>query len=196
MARVDLHVHTSASFDCRVEPERVAARCQKLGLGPVFVTDHNTIEGALRIGCVAGEEVMTQQGELIGLFLSEAVPPGLTAAEAVARIKAQGGLVYLEHPCDRYRRHLSEEAIESLRGEIDIVEVWNGRSDHGINPQAEQLRVLLGAAAGAGSDAHQLADIGSVYVEMEDFEGAQDFLAKLRRGKIHRRGLRDKLRRP
>ena len=67
---------------------------------------------------------------------------------------------------------------------------------------AEALLRRLGQAgvpaqyAGAGSDAHQLADIGSVYVEMEDFEGAQDFLAKLRRGKIHRRGLRDKLRRP
>ncbi len=142
---------------------------------------------------------MTEDGELIGLFLSEAVPPGLSSSEAVARIKAQGGLVYLEHPYDSFRRRLREEAIESLAGQIDIVEVWNGRSDREINRRAEQLRDVLGAAGGAGSDAHSVGEIGSVYVEMEDFAGAQDFLAKLRSGEIRSRSSRlrlPKLRRP
>jgi predicted metal-dependent phosphoesterase TrpH len=202
--KVDLHVHSSASFDCSVEPALVAGRCRELGLASLFLTDHNTIEGALGLRgqgreVVICEEVMTTSGELIGLFLTEVVPAGLPAAEAAGRIKAQGGLVYLEHPYDPHRRHLSEEAIEEIADMIDIVEVWNGRSDERINTRAAQLCDLLGAAPGAGSDAHLLKDIGAVYVELEGFVGAQDFLAKLRSGKIvaRRPGFHlPKLRRP
>ena len=180
-------------------------RCRRLGLAPVFLTDHNTIEGAVQLlasqqfAVVVGEEVMTRDGELVGLFLTEVVPQGLSVKEAAARIKAQGGLVYLEHPYDANRRHPSEEGIEEVADMIDIVEVWNGRSDDRINTRAAQLCDLLGAAPGAGSDAHSLKEIGAVYVELEGFAGAQDFLAKLRAGRIvgRRSGLHlPKLRRP
>ena len=127
---------------------------------------------------------MTSAGELIGLFLESPVPSGLRPRDAAQEIKAQGGLVYLEHPYDRFRPHLSQDGIETLSDLIDIVEVFNGRSDEEANRQAGDLREILDAAPGAGSDAHSLRDIGSVYVEMEDFGGAQDFLAKLRRSKI------------
>jgi predicted metal-dependent phosphoesterase TrpH len=193
LIRVDLHLHSSASADCHVEPEQVAARCRRLGLSPVFLTDHNSIEGATRLQAmpgqrvVAGEEIMTSDGELIGLFLSRPIPKGLTPIETAREIKDQGGLVYLEHPYDPFRRHLVEEAIEAVADFIDIVEVFNGRSDEKSNRLAEDLRQTLGAAAGAGSDAHSLAELGSVYVEMEDFEGAQDFLVKLRRSRIVKR---------
>ena len=190
MIRVDLHVHSSASFDCKSEPEHVAARCRRLGLAPVFLTDHDTIDGAVHLqelgigGVVVGEEVMTSEGELIGLFLARPVRSGLAPTEAAVEIKGQGGLVYLEHPYDRHRRHLSEAGLEAVADLIDIVEVFNGRSDEKANRLAEDLRGALGAAPGAGSDAHSLREIGSVYVEMEEFEGAEDFLAKLRRSKI------------
>jgi predicted metal-dependent phosphoesterase TrpH len=189
LIRVDLHVHSSASFDCKIEPERVAARCRQLGLSPVFLTDHDTIDGALKLRAagvrvVVGEEIVTTEGELIGLFLTERVPTGLSSKDAVGRIKAQGGLVYLEHPYDSSRRHLTEEAIEKLADVIDIVEVFNGRSDETANRRARDLCETLGAAPGAGSDAHTLGEIGSVYVEMEDFKGASDFLSNLRGSRI------------
>jgi predicted metal-dependent phosphoesterase TrpH len=189
LIRVDLHVHSSASFDCKIEPERVAARCRQLGLSPVFLTDHDTIDGALKVRAagvrvVVGEEIATAEGELIGLFLSERIPAGLSSREAVVRIKAQGGLVYLEHPYDSFRRHLSEEAIEKLADMIDIVEVLNGRSDFETNRRARDLCETLGAAPGGGSDAHTLGEIGSVYVEMEEFKGASDFLSNLSGSRI------------
>jgi predicted metal-dependent phosphoesterase TrpH len=167
----------------------VAEVCRKLGLSPVFLTDHNTIAGALKlqaagIPAIASEEVMTTDGEIIGLFLAEQIPAGLSPKEAVRRIKAQGGLIYLEHPYDASRRHLTEEAIENLADQIDIVEVFNGRSDERANRRAAELCSTLGAAPGAGSDAHTLGEVGSVYVEMENFEGASDFLASLRNSKI------------
>jgi predicted metal-dependent phosphoesterase TrpH len=93
-------------------------------------------------------------------------------------------LIYLEHPYDASRRHLTEEAIENLADQIDIVEVFNGRSDERANRRAAELCSTLGAAPGAGSDAHTLGEVGSVYVEMENFDGASDFLASLRNSKI------------
>jgi len=189
LIRVDLHAHTSASGDCRVAPSALAADSTLLGLSPIFVTDHNTVRGAKELDAagvrvVMGEEILTTEGELIGLFLSEEIPGGLAPAEAVHEIARQRGLVYVEHPYDINRRHLAEDAIEALAPQIDIVEIYNGRSDAKANRRAEDLCATIGAAPGAGSDAHTLAELGSVFVEMEDFDGAQDFLAKLRRGRI------------
>lgn len=190
MVRVDLHIHSSASFDCASEPRRVAARCHRLGLSPVFLTDHDSIDGAVQLQkmsigkVVTGQEVLTTEGEIIGLFLTRPVKSGLTAKQAALEIKGDGGLVYLEHPYDRARRSLSEVGIEEVADLIDIVEVFNGRSDEKANHLAEDLRATLGAAPGAGSDAHLLEEIGSVYIEMEPFDGAGDFLAKLRRSRI------------
>jgi predicted metal-dependent phosphoesterase TrpH len=174
-----------------IEPERVASTCRKLGLSPVFLTDHDSLDGALELRAanvrvVVGEEIATTEGELIGLFLTERVPAGLSSRESVLRIKAQGGLVYLEHPYDSSRRHLTEEAIEKLADMIDIVEVFNGRSDEKANRRAKELCATLGAAPGAGSDAHTISEIGSVFIEMEDFVGASDFLIKLADSKIVR----------
>ncbi|HEY9287741.1 MAG TPA: PHP domain-containing protein, partial [Candidatus Dormibacteraeota bacterium] len=100
----------------------------------------------------------------------------------------QGGLVYLEHPYDSGRRNLKESAIERIADSIDIVEVVNGRSGPEPNQRAEELRATLGVPGAAGSDAHTLAEIGSVFVEMEAFDGPADFLGKLRAGRIVVRG--------
>jgi len=190
---VDLHLHSSASFDCRVPPLAVARRCGQLGLSPIFLTDHDTIDGARALveagqAAILGEEILTSEGELIGLFLKTRIPARLSPEETVAAIKEQGGLVYLEHPYDATRRNLREEAIERIAGHIDIVEVFNSRSNPDANRRAEELRITLGLAAGAGSDAHSLREIGSVYLELEAFDGAQDFLAKLRNGEVVTRG--------
>lgn len=190
MIRVDLHVHSSASFDSKSEPDLVADRSSRLGLDPVFLTDHDTTLAATRLQVVSrrrvvvGEEITTTDGELIGLFLQRRIPPGLTARQTALEIKDQGGLVYLEHPYDPFRRHLSEAAIEDLAELIDIVEVFNARSDEKTNRRAEELREILGAAPGAGSDAHTLKELGSVYVEMQNFDGADDFLANLRGARV------------
>ena len=193
MVWVDMHLHSSASFDCQVAPLEVARRCGQLGLSPVFLTDHDTVDGARSLveagkPAIVGEEIVTSEGELIGLFLNDPVPPRLSPEETVAAIKEQGGLVYLEHPYDSRRRNLRENAIERIANQIDIVEVVNGRSKPEANQRAAELRDTLGVPLGAGSDAHTLREIGSVYVEMEAFDGAQDFLAKLRNGKVVTRG--------
>src|ERR1700732_5362717 len=88
-ARVDLHLHSAASFDCRVAPLEVARRCDQLGLSPVFLTDHDVVDGARALveagrAAIVGEEIMTAEGELIGLFLKDLVPARLSPEETVA----------------------------------------------------------------------------------------------------------------
>jgi predicted metal-dependent phosphoesterase TrpH len=200
LVRVDLHVHSSASWDCEVPPVQVAMRCRSLGIGPVFLTDHDTIAGALELRradpreVIAGQEVTTAEGDMIGLFLERSIEGGLPAEEAARRIRAQGGLVYLQHPYDRRRRSLPEATIERLAAAVDVVEVFNGRCSPRDNGRAGDLCEILGAAAGAGSDAHTLDEIGGVYVELPAFSGAQDFLAKLRWARIVRDPSRWRLR--
>jgi predicted metal-dependent phosphoesterase TrpH len=181
-----------------VPPIEVARRCGQVGFSPIFLTDHEGIDGAQVLldaghAAVIGQEILTAEGELIGLFLRKAVPSHLSPEETVDAIKGQGALVYLEHPYDTGRRNLRVEAIERIARQIDIVEVVNGRSRPEVNRLAEELRSTLGVPAGAGSDAHTLKEIGSVYVEMEAFEGAQDFLTKLRAGKVVTRSKRWRL---
>ena len=138
-------------------------------MSPIFLTDHDVVDGARALvesgeDAILGEEILTTEGEIIGLFLKEAVPRRLSPEETVAAIKQQGGLVYLEHPYDPGRRNLREDAIERIAGQIDIVEVVNGRSLAEPNRRAEELRATLGVPGGAGSDAHTLQEIGKFYV--------------------------------
>lgn len=192
-------MHSSASHDCAIAPERMAKAARRLGLSPVVLTDHDTIAGALHlresgVPVVVGQEITTADGELIGLFLNEAVPRDLPAAATVHAIKEQGGLVYVQHPYDPYRKHLGEEVLERIAGDVDIVEVFNARCDDHANQLAGDLRTALGAAAGAGSDAHRLEDLGTVYIEMDPFEDAQSFLRSLRDARIVERPGRVRLR--
>lgn len=187
--RIDMHMHSSASHDCEVPPERMADAARRFGLSPLVLTDHDTIAGALHlrqvgVPVIVGQEITTANGELIGLFLEEAIPRGLAATVTVRAIKGQGGLVYLQHPYDLARRPLPEEIIERIADDIDIVEVFNARCDDEANRKARDLRTTLGAAAGAGSDAHLVEGIGSVYIEMDPFEDAQTFLRSVREGRI------------
>lgn len=193
IVRVDLHVHSAASFDCKVKPRLVAQRCESLGLGAIFLTDHDTIAGATSLPqriaprVLTGEEITTREGELIGLFLQTEVESGGSALDTAREIKEQGGLVYLPHPLDRSRPSLHPEAIDRIIDHIDIIEVFNGRATPEVNSMAEELCQHLGAVAGAGSDAHTAAELGSVYVQMHDFDGPTDFVRKLERSGIVRR---------
>lgn len=188
MVRVDLHVHSSASFDCSVDPSLIVRRSRELGLGPVCLTDHNTISAASAVhrasppgSVIVGEEILTTDGEIIGLFLQRAIPPAMTVQKTVREIRSQGGIVYLPHPLDSTRPSLSASGIDSVVEDLDVIEVFNGRSSASSNRVAKELCRNLGAVPASGSDAHSLKEIGGTFVEMERFTGAADFLTKLER---------------
>jgi predicted metal-dependent phosphoesterase TrpH len=190
--RVDMHSHTMWSGDSTTTPDEIAAAVAEAGIDVLCVTDHNAIKGAVelvdRLPCrvIVGEELRTHAGEIIGLFLGERIPFGTNPADAARAIREQGGVVYIPHPYDPMRRNISEPALDALIGDglVDAIEVLNAKTSlRSLNERAAATAADRGLAAGAGSDAHVPGAIGAAYVEMPDFDGPADFLAKLRLGR-------------
>ncbi len=191
--RVDMHSHTMWSGDSTTTPDEIEAAVVDSGIDVLCITDHNAVAGAVelaeRLPCrvVVGEEVRTQLGEIIGLFLSERIPGGIGPAEVARRIRDQGGVVYVPHPFDPMRAHLKDWVIDELvaEGLVDAIEARNGKTslEH-LNRQAAEYAAAHGLFAGAGSDAHVPDALGAVYVEMPDFDGPTEFLASLAEGEI------------
>lgn len=191
--RVDCHVHTMWSGDSTTTPAELATAILETGLDAVCITDHSTVAGALRLRgelpcqVVVGQEQRTPDGELIGLFLEEAIPAGCRSArEAAEAIRAQGGLVYVPHPFDPMRHHLRAEALGELAAEglLDVIEVENAKTSlPSLNARAAEEAERLALPRGAGSDAHVADSLGAAYVEMAPFAGSGQFLAALRAGR-------------
>lgn len=191
--RLDMHMHTEFSRDSRVVLSEFAALARKAQLGAVCITDHDTIEGGLRLRemdlglqVVVGEEITTADGELVGLFLSKRVPPGLSVEKSIALIHEQGGLAYVPHPFSRNRRrHIRRGVLERIAKTIDIVEIFNAREVASIsNVQALEFARQHDLPGGVGSDSHRPIEIGRAYVEIAPFATPQELVAALREGKV------------
>ena len=171
-AFIDLHCHTAASFDCLADPAAVARAAANRGLTHLVVTDHDRIDGALRardaapagLTVIVGEEVKTADGDLIVAFLETALPPGLPADETIARARAQGAVVGIPHPFDRFRGSLSKSAqLEALAPLVDWVEVHNARLVGDGNDQAAAFAREHGLPGVAVSDAHSVLEVAVAY---------------------------------
>ncbi len=196
MLKADFHMHTkySVNKDCTTTLDQIIARCQKMGINCIAITDHGTAEGAIEMQKIApfkvivGEEILTPLGEIMGLFLKESIPSPIPVEEAIARIKAQGGLVNIPHPFDPLRGlKMDKEQVEQLAASIDMVEVFNARGPFsGPVAKAKALAQKYDLPGSAGSDAHYPFEIGYTYVEMREFDDRDDFLQALRQATIHR----------
>jgi predicted metal-dependent phosphoesterase TrpH len=192
MIRVDLHVHTSYSVDGIMSPEEVVDVSLRRGLGALAITDHNSVAGAQAVQQLApfpvviGQEISTSDGEIVGLFLEQEVPKDLSAGETVRLIKEQGALAGVPHPFDRLRREsLDGGVLEGLADRLDFLEVFNARVTlPEDNRRAREFALRQGLASTAGSDAHSRFELGRVYVEMPSFDGREEFLERLREGRI------------
>ena len=191
--RVELHAHTVASKDSLVRPERLIRHCEKIGIDKIAITDHNEIQGALAARDLApdrvivGEEIETTQGELIGYFMREWIPPGLTPKSAIERLRAQGAVISVAHPFDTIRsKHWKEEDLLAIVPDIDAIEVFNARClRNQPNQQAENFAQQHGLLATVGSDAHSLVEVGMASLDLPPFEDAAGFKAAL--AEAHRR---------
>jgi hypothetical protein len=195
LIEVDLHMHTDHSGDCATPVEVLLRAAKVQGLGAIAVTDHNEIAGAFEaqalaadygVKVIVAEEVKTaSQGEVIGLFLSEKIPRGMSMADTVAEIRRQRGLVYVPHPFDRMHSVPDYEHLLGIVEEIDAIEVYNPRVAIGsFNEEAARFAAKYRIVAGAGSDAHVAQGLGSVRVRMRDFDGPDEFLESLREADI------------
>ncbi|KTB48486.1 PHP-associated domain-containing protein [Dehalogenimonas alkenigignens] len=197
MIKVDLHIHTRYSMDASTTIEELTARCNEVGLGAIAITDHGTTEGALEfkklspIPIIVGEEILTDRGEIIGLFLTETIPSGQSVEATIKSIRDQGGLVCIPHPFDSLRGsaldpRITDQLVES--GQIDILEVLNARIvlPSFVN-KARDFAARYGLAQSAGSDAHSPDELGKAYVLMQPFNNRDEFLSSLKNATIHGR---------
>jgi predicted metal-dependent phosphoesterase TrpH len=199
LIEVDLHMHTDHSGDCATPVEVLLQTARDRGLGAIAVTDHNEVSGALEAAEIAagmddlkvivGEEIKTaEQGEVIGLFLRELIPKGLTMAESVAAIREQGGLVYVPHPFDRFHSVPDYEHLLDMVEEIDLLEVFNPRvMVSGFNEEAVRFAGKYRIVPAAGSDSHVAQGLGSVRQRIHDFDGPAEFLEAMRDADITRK---------
>ncbi len=195
---VDLHMHTNWSHDCSIDPRALVDHAEAEGLGAIAVTDHNVFGGAREVVEIArrrklivipGEEVKTDnQGEIIGLFLRDEIPRGMTFAETIAAIREQDGIVYVPHPFDRMHAIPSAATLQRHIADIDVLEVYNARLlFEAYNDEALRFQRKYGLLAGAGSDAHVLQGVGTGALRMRRFEGPEEFLLSLRTAEVLRR---------
>lgn len=179
-------------MDSSTTPEQIVERCLKVGIDCVAVADHGTTAGGIALKKIApfkvivAEEILANEGEIIGLFLKHDIPGRISAVEAIARIREQGGLVYLPHPCDRMRESiLRSKHMKGIIPLVDAIEVFNARAiPPDANRRARRIALDNGIAAGAGSDAHSAVEIGNVRMEMPDFDNPREFLLSLKQAKI------------
>jgi predicted metal-dependent phosphoesterase TrpH len=191
LLRADLHTHTYYSPDALSSPGRFVSACLDRGIDCVAITDHNTIAGARLMErlcpfkVIVGEEIRTQEGEVIGLFLREEVPPGLTLEETVRRIKEQGGLVMVPHPFDRFRKGVGQEGLERILPYVDLIEVFNARTIMAAdNKAAQRFAEAHGLPGVSVSDAHSPWEVGRSMVELPHFDGPESFLEALKDARL------------
>jgi predicted metal-dependent phosphoesterase TrpH/glycosyltransferase involved in cell wall biosynthesis len=193
----DLHMHTDHSHDCAVPVAHLLDYAEGQGLGAIAITDHNVFVGAQEavqlargrdLVVIPGEEIKTERGEVIGLFLDEQIERGLPMADTIAAIREQGGVVYLPHPFDRLHTIPDAPTLHRHLPEIDVFEVYNARLlFEGFNDEALRYARKYNLTMGAGSDAHVLQGVGTGLVRMRAFENAAEFLISLRSAEILRR---------
>jgi predicted metal-dependent phosphoesterase TrpH len=195
---VDLHMHTHHSHDCSIEPKALVEHAEAEGLGAIAVTDHNVFPGAVetveiarhrKLIVIPGEEVKTDnQGEIIGLFLEEEIPRGMTFTETIEAIRAQDGIVYIPHPFDRLHAIPSPATLLRHLPDIDVLEVYNARLlFEAYNDEALRFARKYNLTMGAGSDAHVLQGVGTGALRMRAFQDPEEFLISLRTAEVLRR---------
>ncbi len=191
-----MHTHSEYSPDSRTPLTAQAAALKAAAIDVVCATDHNTIEGALRLRemadgfrVIVGQEISSRDGEIIGLFLEKPIPRDLSGEETIARIKDQGGVVSVPHPFSRNRMyHLRREALDRLWPQIDCLEIFNAREAFAAdNRRAAAYALERGIPGAAGSDAHRTSEIGRAWTLVDDFTDQASFVEALRGGEVHGR---------
>lgn len=189
MLRVDLHLHSYFSHDGQSSLEQLIERARECGLDRIALTDHNTFDGALQLSrmapglAICGEEAKTREGEVIGLFITDRLPPYLRPEEVMDLIHEMGGLTYVPHPLDPHRSHFRAERIVDLADRIDVIETYNPWCNPAANQAAATLAHDLDKVTATGSDAHSAEELGRSWMEMDEYSDVRDFLDKLRRAR-------------
>jgi predicted metal-dependent phosphoesterase TrpH len=191
--RVEFHSHTDASKDSLTQPADLVAMARHKEIDRLIITDHNTIAGAQAAQAldpeliIVGEEIMTTRGEILAAFVTEEVPPYLSPAETIQRLKDQGAFISVSHPFDRLRKGgWSEDDLLEILPQVDAIEVYNSRCMFpGFNREARLFAEKHNIPGTVGSDAHAALEVGRSLLLLEQFEGPDEMRKVIRKGIPH-----------
>lgn len=180
MLSVELHTHSSLSYDGRDPIELLLEQAAAVGLDALAITDHDEIEASIaaaeqaeEYGLVGipGMEVSSAAGHVLGLGIHERVPAGLSFGETLDRIREQDGVVVVPHPFQKSRSGVMANITESELAEADAIEVYNSRLLTGRgNRKAKRFAERNELPQTAGSDAHISEMVGQAVTRI----GAND----------------------
>lgn len=175
MYKLDLHTHSEHSPDGGITQHQYMKILEDGTLDYVAITDHDSVEFAKKMHkllgkkVIVGSEIMSRQGEIIGLFLEKDVRPGMSAKQTAQDIKKQGGLVYIPHPFETVRSGISKDTLEEIAEYVDIVEAYNGRAFfQNKGPDAVVWAKLNNKPVAASSDAHGAKGVGSAFAVVKE----------------------------
>ncbi len=189
--RAELHCHSHYSKDCNLSVHAIIDRCAQKQINVIALTDHNEIAGALELRkqapewlrVIVGEEIATNEGDVIGLFLQGRIAPKQPIMQTITAIHDQGGLVLLPHPFDRLRHEaVGKKVVPSILREIDFIETFNARcifpgDNHAAAHVAETERI----PGFVGSDAHLASEYGNALNIIEgEWNSTEQFAERLR----------------
>lgn len=195
--RAEFHVHTRFSKDSILNKYFLLLMCKIKKIDLLAITDHNEIKGALKykpfflkhkIEIIVGEEIMTKNGEIIGLYLNKKVSPNLSVKKTIEEIKKQGGLIYLPHPYDekRHKTVLEEKYQEKYKNEFDFIEIHNGRNiKDEFDTKQKQIQKKLNIVPIIGGDSHTFFEIGRNYVVFE-YSGKENLKEAIKKANFHK----------
>jgi predicted metal-dependent phosphoesterase TrpH len=187
LIRVELHCHSILSKDSLMKPKKILEHCKRIGVDKVAITDHNAIQAAMACAeiypedVIVGEEIQTSEGELLGYYMSEWVPPNLSPMETIHLLREQGAVISIPHPFDPYRgSHWKAGALAAIAPFVDAIETFNARClSQEPNQQAEAFAKAQNLLATVGSDAHCRWELGRATLRLPDFNDANSFKAAL-----------------
>lgn len=190
MLRVEFHCHTEASHDSLTTPRDLVNAARRKGIDRLIITDHNTISGARAAQIldpelvIVGEEIMTTHGELLAAFVTEEVPPRLSPAKTIRRLKAQGAFISVSHPFDGLRAGgWGEQALLEILPQVDAIEVYNSRCMlPGFNRAARQFAERHNIPGTVGSDAHAAFEVGRSVLLLDQFADPEEMRKVIRTG--------------
>ena len=164
MQTVELHTHSSRSYDGRDPVDLLLEQAAAVGLDAIAITDHDEIEASLEaanrapeyglVG-IPGIEISSKAGHILGIGIEEPVPPGLSFGETLDRIHDRGGIAVVPHPFQESRHGVMARITRTELAAADAIEVYNSRLLTGrSNRQARQFARAHDLPMTAGSDAH------------------------------------------
>ena len=193
--KADFHVHTSYSRKVRFSPEEMYISAKNKGMDRIAVTDHNTIRGALQLAekdpdyIIVGEEITwNARGEIIGLFLKEAVPEGRSARYTLDALHEQGAFIFIPHPFAPFDFYCPPQNILAMSDRIDAIEIVNGRNFQMLNYLAGVFRHFTNIPGICGSDAHTPQNVGRAGLLLPDFTDAESLRNSIRSARPYGRG--------